>query len=256
MIMNYDTLQEITGPISGDTKQEANAKSMLSGLNTAGRDNGLDRPHRLAIYLGQLLHESSRFRYDREIWGNTKAQQRYDIRTDLGNTPERDGDGYKYRGRGPIQITGKSNYRQFTAWARAIDHTCPDFVSDPDAVNTDPWEGMVAIWYWSTRGLNAYADEGDVKQVTRRINGGYNGYDDRVRWTLRSSLVLLGYGAHDVRGFQAKNNLAVDGVAGPMTKKAIHEALLALAPLGAPAAVASKGFWASLVAAFLSLKGK
>nr|WP_234835981.1 hypothetical protein [Sinorhizobium meliloti] len=73
------------------------------------------------------MHESGDFRYDREIWGPTPAQQRYDARTDLGNTPERDGDGYLYRGRTGMQLTGKDNYRQFRNWCRATGLDCPDF---------------------------------------------------------------------------------------------------------------------------------
>ena len=241
MILTFAKLQEITGPITPSSKQESNAVSAVSGLNTAGRGAGLHMPHRLAFYLGQILHESAVFRYDRELWGPTPAQERYDTRTDLGNTPERDGDGFKYRGRGPIQITGKSNYEQFTAWARKIDHTAPDFVKDPDAVNVDPWEGMVAIWYWSTRGLNQLADAGDFRGVTKRINGGYNGLDDRQRWTDRTSLVLLGFGRNDVKGFQTAAGLTADGVMGPKTRAELHEHLFASEPLGTSNQPAKRG---------------
>ncbi len=230
MILNFETLQKITGGIDPLDRQYANAKSAIDGLNTAGHSAGLDRPHRLAMFLGQVLHESMGFKYDRELWGPTPAQRRYDTRTDLGNTA--DGDGFKYRGRGPIQITGKSNYRQFTAWACKIDHTAPDFVTDPDAVLTDPWEGMVAIWYWSTRNLNEHADRGDTRKVTKIINGGYNGFDDRQRWTDAASLVLLGYARDDVRGFQVSAGLAADGVMGPKTRGEMYLELSALPPLG------------------------
>ncbi|WP_410176733.1 hypothetical protein [Sinorhizobium medicae] len=92
-----------------------------------------------------LMAWSGYFRYDREIWGPTPAQQRRDTRTDLGNTPENDGDGFRYRGCTGMQLTGKDNYRQFRNWCRAAGLSCPDFVKDPDAVNTDPWEAWCLI---------------------------------------------------------------------------------------------------------------
>lgn len=268
-MLDRQTLEKITGPITPGSKQDANAKSFLAGLDKAGFDCGLNRYHRLAMYIGQVAHESQVFRHDREIWGPTPAQSRYDIREDLGNTPQRDGDGFKYRGRTGIQITGADNYRQFTAWARQIDHTAPDFLADPDAVNADPWEGMGPIWYWSTRGLNALADEGDVHRVTRKINGGYNGIDDRIRWTVRASLVFLGYNRNDVKGYQAAAGLIQDGIAGPRTLAALHEDLVLMdaikkpvsppqrggkAGLGAAAAVAAGGFaayWDQIKAVFV-----
>ncbi|MDZ7909816.1 MAG: hypothetical protein U5N10_17460 [Gemmobacter sp.] len=81
----------------------SNMRSVIAGL--VARPSGLDRPRRLAHYLGQLAHESCAFRYDREIWGPTAAQKRYDRRTDLGNTAALDGDGYRFRRRGAIQLS-------------------------------------------------------------------------------------------------------------------------------------------------------
>jgi len=238
-ILTYDALCRVTGPIAAGSGQDRNARSMLLGLNTYGAETGLNQLHRVSYYLGQLLHESAGFKYDRELWGPTPAQARYDMRTDLGNTPARDGDGYRYRGRGPIQITGKSNYQQFTTWARALDPAAPDFVADPDAVNLDPWEGLVPIWYWTTRNLNALADAGDLRAITRRINGGYNGLSDRRRWTGRAQLVLLGHGATDARGFQRVAGLQVDGQIGAKTRLALHQALAELAARPAIAAAKS-----------------
>lgn len=228
MTLDFDTLQKIIGPVSAGSKQAANAISMLTGLEVGGHRAGLDRPHRLAAYLGQIMHESCTFRYDREIWGNTKAQIRYDTRTDLGNTPERDGDGFKYRGRTPIQITGKRNYELFRYWCGQIDPAAPDFVANPDAANTDPWEGLGPIWYWSATNLNKYADDGDLKLLTKRINGGYNGLDDRLRWTDRSGLVLLGYSRNGVTPFQRDTGIDADGRIGPQTRWTLHETLKAL----------------------------
>jgi len=220
--------------VIADREPDDNMRAVQAGLLT-GIGN-IDPPHRTAHYIAQIAHESGRFKYDREIWGPSDAQRRYDTRTDLGNTAAADGDGYLFRGRGPIQITGRSNYSQFRAWARGIDPDAPDFVASPDAVLTSPWEGLVPIWYWDTRGLNAYADRNDIETITKRINGGLNGYTDRLELYTRTALVTLGYGPDEVRRFQADVGLKVDGDAGPMTRGSLHRELtgLAFAPVAAP----------------------
>lgn len=205
-----------------------NMRSFIAGLNAFGARAGLDKPQSLAQYVAQMAHETQSFRYDREVWDGKGAQARYDTRTDLGNTAAVDGDGYKYRGRTGTQITGKTNYRLFTEWARKLDPLAPDFVADPDAANTDPWEGLGPIWYWDANRIYRYAEAGNNEMVTRTINGGLNGYADRLRLYDRAALVLLGYEADDVRGFQRAAGLAVDGISGPNTRAAMHKALTAL----------------------------
>lgn len=221
---------EIIAGGSSSPARKSNIASIVAGMDAYGEQAGLTKPHRLAQYVAQIAHESARFRYDREIWGPTPAQKRYDTRTDLGNTPERDGDGKKYAGHGPIQITGKANTRDFRDWCRNQGLAAPDFVDDPELINTDPWEGLGPIWYWSTRNLNRYADEGNIEMITRRINGGTNGLDDRIDLYVRSALVFLGIeltsGA--VKRFQASQGLIADDIAGPNTRAALHKALLAL----------------------------
>lgn len=220
MQLTTDHLASIAGKTAN-----SNMRSTLLGLQKAGVGTGLNRPHRLAHYLGQLAHESGGWRYDREIWGPTAAQKRYEGRVSLGNTEP--GDGSLFRGRGPIQITGRANYRSYAAWARRLDPNAPDFEADPDAVNTDPWEGLGPIWYWAegnpTReSLNALADVNDIETLTRRINGGVNGLADRKAKYLRAALVLAGFGPTDVRRFQSAAGLVADGIAGPKTKAALH----------------------------------
>ena len=233
MQLTYDLIKRI----ARGTPDVSNTNSFLVAYAQYGKQFGLDQPHRIGQLLPQLMHESAEFRYDREVWGPTPAQQRYDTRTDLGNTPERDGDGKLYKGRSPIQVTGKANYAEFTAWCRKnISANAPDFVRQPDLINTDPWEGLAVFWYWSTRNLNRYADQGDIEMVTRRINGGLNGYADRLVLYTRTALVLLGYGPTDVRRFQevAKRDGTytgeVDGLDGPRTRSALHKSLVRLVP--------------------------
>lgn len=224
MIITADKLALMAGVAAN-----ANMQSVAVSLNEYGSRFGLDEPHRLAHYLAQLLHESGRFKYDREVWGPTPAQERYDIRKDLGNTPERDGDGKKYMGRTAMQITGKANVTAFRDWCRKyIDPKCPDFVETPDLMNADPWEGLGPIWYWHTRKLNALADENNIEQITKRINGGLNGYADRVKNYVRAALVLNDFGPTEVKSFQQKALVAglyygdLDGDPGPKTRAALH----------------------------------
>jgi putative chitinase len=209
---------------------EGNMNPVLVALDKFGLGLGLNRPHRVAHYLAQLMHESGAFRFDQEIWGPTPAQVRYDTRIDLGNTPAADGDGYLYRGRAGIQITGKSNYAAFRDWCREKGFNPPDFVAQPDLVNTDPWEGLVPLWYWSTRNLNAYADRNDIETITKKINGGKNGLNDRIDYYGRISLVLLGYQPTeaDIRRYQSERGLDIDGDVGPKTRASLHKDLVAL----------------------------
>lgn len=216
--------------IAGTTRNNSsNLSSIAVSLNTYGRKFGLDLPHRLAQFIAQVMHESGGGRYDEEI-ASGKA---YEGRKDLGNIHP--GDGVKYKGRTELQITGRANYVSYRDWCRKMGFNPPDFEANPDAVKTDPWEGLAAIWFWSTRKLNAYADENNLEQITKKINGGLNGYDDRVRFYIRTALVLLGYAPDDVSGFQQKAKLDVDGDAGPKTRAAMH---MALAALSAPVVAA------------------
>lgn len=228
VVVTEEDIVNILGVDPLSEKQRSNVLSMLAGLNERAKEIDLTSPWRVALYLGQLTHESGAFRYDRELWGPTAAQRRYDIRTDLGNTPEVDGDGKRFRGRGPIQITGKFNYEAFTKWAQRRYPNAPDFVEFPDLVNSDPWEGLAAIWYWETRELNVYTNfgyEDSVRRVTRAINGGYNGLDDRFKWTDRAALVLLGYLPKEIFEFQSDHDLKADGIIGAKTRDALYEAL-------------------------------
>jgi putative chitinase len=225
MIPSVADLLLIAG-ISGATAQR-NAGQMIAALQADRGRNGLDQPHRIAHFISQLSHESGGWRWDEEVWGPTTAQSRYEGRADLGNTQP--GDGKRFSGRTGIQVTGRYNYRQFTAWVRQFFPNAPNFEQDPDAILLDPWEGLAPIWYWSTRNLNRYADTNEIETITRRINGGLNGYDDRLRLYTRAALVLLGYSPNAVTTFQQRSGLFVDGKSGPRTRAALHAALKARA---------------------------
>ena len=233
MIITAQTLTDI----AGGAANQSNIASVVAGLSSYGAPAGLDRPERFAHYLAQLAHESGRFKYDAEIWSPTPAQRRYEDRADLGHSAAVPGEAFRFRGRGPIQLTGRHNYREFARWCRASFPDAPDFEAQPDAVNTDPWEGLAPIWYWDAgnptgRSLNVYADDNNAEAVTRKINGGLNGYEDRLALYTRTALVLLGYelSAGVVRKFQADVGFTgrdVDDIPGMRTRAAMHGALKA-----------------------------
>lgn len=132
----------------------------------------IDTEARQAAFIAQIGHESGRLAYVRELWGPTPAQARYEGRTDLGNTQP--GDGKRFMGRGLIQITGRANY------ARAGEALGLPLTEQPELLEQPTNAALSAAWFWNTRGLNELADAGDFTSITRRINGGMNGYVDRL----------------------------------------------------------------------------
>lgn len=194
----------------------------------------LNEPAVLAQFLAQVMHESGGLRYVREIWGPTKAQKGYEGRADLGNTQP--GDGKRFMGRDVLQVTGRANHRALTAWVRKTFGKGPDFEANPELLESPEWLGIGAIWYFLTRkGLIDYARAGNNEMVTRRVNGGLNGYQDRLHWYDKVALELLG--VSDVRTFQKSAGLVQDGISGPKTRAALHVALSKLLnkPATAPA---------------------
>jgi putative chitinase len=134
---------------------------------------------RMAHFIAQLAHESASFRYAEEI----ASGEAYEGRSDLGNTQP--GDGRRFKGRGLIQLTGRANYTEYSRAAGV------DYVAKPQLLASDPFAAVdVACWFWNSRKLNALADADDVKAVTRRINGGFNGLDDRIEYLSRAKAVL------------------------------------------------------------------
>ncbi len=148
------------------------ATEWLAVIESAMREFGIDTRLRQAMFLAQIGHESGGMRYTAEIWGNTAAQQSYEGRKNLGNTQV--GDGFKYRGRGLIQTTGRYNYE---ATAKALGIDC---VNNPDLLLEPENAARSAAWWWQSHNLNRFADADDCKGCTKVINGGYNGLDQRL----------------------------------------------------------------------------
>ena len=163
-------------------------------------DYEINTPQRIAAFIAQCAHESGGFifltenlnykaesllkifsKYFKDI-GTAKAYEKQPekiankIYADrMGNGPESSGDGWKYRGRGLIQLTGKTNYTWFAASLEISPEEAAEY--------TQTFEGAAqsACWFWETNKLNVEADKGDIKTMTRKINGGFIGLDDRIK---------------------------------------------------------------------------
>jgi putative chitinase len=188
----------------------ANLTAFCDEINEAAVEFEIDSPRRLAAFLAQCAHESGLFAHVREnlnysaqglrgIWPKRfptlAAAQPYHrnpqkiankVYADrMGNGSEATGDGWSYRGRGLIQLTGKSNY---IACSAGLEY---DVVADPDYLETTEGAARSAAWYWYSRNLNKWADLGDIKTMTKLINGGYIGLEEREHF-YHSALSVLG----------------------------------------------------------------
>lgn len=143
----------------------------------------IDTELRLAHFLAQASHETADFCHLRELWGPTHAQKRYEGRADLGNLQP--GDGFKYRGRGVFQLTGRFNYRSYGPRVGLDLENEPDLAARPDV------SVHIACLYWSDRGLNKLADQDNIEKITRAINGGQNGLEARRRCLNHAKAVML-----------------------------------------------------------------
>src|SRR5215475_2422771 len=157
---------------------QAKRQLYLPFLNKVMEIYEIDTPLRAAAFLAQIAHESAELRFMEEIWGPTAQQKRYeppsDVATRLGNTEP--GDGFRYRGRGPIQITGRANYGKYGDLLEV------DLVGNPDLAATPQFAFSTAGLFWKMNGLNELADKQDFTRITRRINGGLTGLADRQKY--------------------------------------------------------------------------
>ena len=187
-----------------------NVDKYLPWVNMTMVRNDINTPVRQAMFLSQLAHESGSFRaveenlnYSvealrrvfRKYFPDDEIAAQYARQPEkianrvyanrMGNGDEASGDGWKYRGRGLIQLTGKDNYTAFSLQANNEAIIKPDLVAQPELAAES------AGWFWMINGLNKLADTGDVRAVTRRINGGFNGLADREA-KYNKLMILLG----------------------------------------------------------------
>ena len=177
------TLEQLREVMPRLTQERAAA--LLPHLNHALEEARIDTPLRQAAFLAQIAHESAEL----TLW-TEQGSRRYFLRYEpgrragrrVGNTQR--GDGYRFRGRGPVQLTGRDNYQ------RAGRDLGLDLLGNPDLVAAPAAGFRASAWFWNQRDLNRYADRGDFRTLTRRLNGGLNHYAERVGYYLRAKRVL------------------------------------------------------------------
>lgn len=147
----------------------SNIQKYLPFINKYMEEYEINTLNRLQMFIAQVGHESGELIYSKEL-ASGKA---YEGRKDLGNTQT--GDGVKFKGRGLIQITGRDNY---TALGKDFG---VDFINHPELLETPEYAVRSAFWFWKKNKLNVYCDKNDFKTLTKKINGGFNGLDDRCR---------------------------------------------------------------------------
>ncbi|NKT99829.1 hypothetical protein GS917_25340 [Rhodococcus hoagii] len=176
--MDVDGLSRAMG---GTVSRERYA-ALLPAFTAAMREAGCTTVERAAMWCAQLGHESNGLLWMEELASGAD----YEGRRDLGNTQP--GDGRRFKGRGPIQVTGRHNYTECSRWAhgRGLVPTPTYFVDNPAELASDRYGFVGAVWYWTAARpqLNALADARDIVAATRAINGGTNGLPDRqLRYT-------------------------------------------------------------------------
>ncbi len=178
----------------------------------------IDTPQRIAAFLAQLAHESGEYRYMEELADG----EAYEGRADLGNTQP--GDGVKFKGHGPIQITGRANHKA------CGDGLGIDLIAEPRLICTPVYGTASACWFWNSRNLNLLADRDWFKAITKIINGGLNGLSDRRQYWDRNRALLglpfvdLDEEAKSIAAFQREHGLFADGAVGPKTLAALKVA--------------------------------
>jgi predicted chitinase len=158
----------------------------LPFLNSAMQQHEINTPRRAAAFLAQLCHESCQLKFMQELWGPTAQQKKYDpphaVARGLGN--KKKGDGFRYRGRGPIQLTGRANYIKYGQLLGV------DLEGNPDLAAKPEYAFRTAGLYWKLNGLNELADVEDFTAITLRINGGLNGLEDREEYYEQAKRLL------------------------------------------------------------------
>jgi putative chitinase len=177
-------MPNVVGNISKNPNfQGFTADSIVVLLNRYAKEFDINTPLRWRHYLSQIAHESAEMRYSEEL-ASGKAYDTGKLAIRLGNTPQADGDGQKYKGRGLIQLTGLANYKDYKKYCGF------DVVADPKLLAKPVGAIRSSMWFWKTKGLNVLADKDDFLSITKRINGGTNGLSDRKKYLDRAKTAI------------------------------------------------------------------
>ncbi len=160
------------------TAQKSKCAAYAPLLTKCMAEGGINTYLRICHFLAQMLHESGALNYVEEIASGAA----YEGRKDLGNVQK--GDGVRFKGRGLIQITGRANYTQI---AKDLKIDC---VNNPELLELPENAVRSAVWFWNLRKLNQFADADDIFNITRKINGGTNGFDNRKKYLVKAKYVL------------------------------------------------------------------
>jgi predicted chitinase len=173
-MLTLDILRKLAPTLPADK-----AALYLPYINQAMTENGIVTKLRVAGFIAQILHESCELRFMEELASGIH----YEGRKDLGNIYP--GDGERFKGRGPIQLTGRHNYHL------AGDAIGLNLEAHPDLAKAPEVGFRVAGWFWNCHKLNSYCDKADFEGLTRKINGGLNGLSSRLKY-YNLALKLLG----------------------------------------------------------------
>ena len=160
------------------------ADKIVELLNKYAKEFEINTALRWKHYLSQIAHESAEMRYSEEL-ASGKAYDTGKLAIKLGNTPQADGDGQKYKGRGLIQLTGLANYKDYKKYCGF------DVVADPKLLAKPVGAIRSSMWFWKTKGLNELADKDDFLSITKKINGGINGLSDRKKYLERANKAIV-----------------------------------------------------------------
>lgn len=174
----YRITPELLREVAGASVNKKVVDGLVKYLPEALEKYKINTKLRIAHFLAQIAHESDHFRTTEEYASGAA----YEGRKDLGNV--RKGDGRRYKGRGVLQITGRANYKTY---GKKIGH---DLENNPELAATPEISVLTAAQYWQDRGLNELADADNGKQITRKVNGGYNGLNDRLEKIKRAKRAL------------------------------------------------------------------
>lgn len=150
---------------------DINIKKYMPVLNAVLPLYEINTPIRLSHFIAQIGHETLSFKYYREIASGVA----YEGRKDLGNVQK--GDGVKFKGRGAIQVTGRSNYAEASKFIFGDDR----LLTNPELLELPEFGVKAACWFWTKHKLNSLADTDNLIKITKKINGGTNGFEDRKR---------------------------------------------------------------------------